>query len=160
MSTKSPPVPADQSSVERELTILRGQKAKLEELLQLRKEVRELQASLWTGTEARETVSAVARRAAAAFHVDMEYLLGPRRTEEVVVPRHVIFYLARKIRHEVTSTLLAEMFHRDHGTVLHGCKMVVNRMDASPTFRARVEQIEQLARQDISANHQQTTPSK
>lgn len=67
-------------------------------------------------------------------------LLGRKRPEYISFPRQVAMYLARELTDCSLQTIAAE-FRRDHGTVMHACRAVRNRMDSNPVARAAIEAI-------------------
>lgn len=77
------------------------------------------------------------------------YLLTPRdlrshrRTMHIVLPRQVFFYVARQI--PMSLQTIGRCTGHDHGTVIHACASVEDRLDTDRDFRARLQQIAALA---------------
>ena len=72
------------------------------------------------------------------FEVRLADMTGKRRTANIVFPRQVAMYLAR--RHTKASLQqIGETFGgRDHGTVLHACKTVSVRMKKEELVRETI----------------------
>ena len=99
--------------------------------------------------EARKRVSIdqILKTVAGHFDVQLADIISKRRTANVVFPRQVAMYLAR--RHTKTSLHdIGEAFGgRDHGTVLHACKTVSVRMRKEDEVRQMIVSLDtQLVR--------------
>lgn len=79
------------------------------------------------------------------FKITKEELVGGKRLREVVLPRQVAMYLLR----EVASLPLAKIGEflggRDHTTILHGIKVIKERIENDPLLQKRVETIKATA---------------
>jgi len=75
------------------------------------------------------TIDRIQKKVAEHFAVRIADMTGKRRTANIVFPRQVAMYLAR--RHTKASFhQIGEAFGgRDHGTVLHACKTISARMN-------------------------------
>ncbi len=73
------------------------------------------------------------------FGIGMDLILSKRRTNEVVVPRHVAMYLSGVFT-DLSETEIAKKFNRtDHSTVNNATKNVLNKMNADNEFKSMVE---------------------
>ena len=85
---------------------------------------------------------------AATFGTSARRLLGRRRDRELVLPRQVAMYLARRILRG-PLTALAGSFGRDHTTLLHASRTVAARLQTDAALAARVDDIaRQLAEEE------------
>src|SRR5271166_3438066 len=93
------------------------------------------------------TIEQIQKTVAEHFEVRPADMTGKRRTANIVFPRQVAMYLAR--RHTKASLQqIGETFgRRDHGTVLHACKTVSVRMKREDLVRQTIESFDtQLSR--------------
>jgi chromosomal replication initiator protein len=69
-------------------------------------------------------------------------MTSKRRPENIAFPRQVAMYLAREMT-ECSLSAIGEAFGgRDHGTVLHACRLVKGRMDVDANVRQVVNYLE------------------
>lgn len=61
--------------------------------------------------------------------ISVKYMLGKSRNSEVCLPRHIVMYLIRDIN-DCTLTSIAELFNRDHTTVLYSITHVRNMLES------------------------------
>ena len=93
------------------------------------------------------TIEQIQKKVAEHFEVRLADMTGKRRTANIVFPRQVAMYLAR--RHTKASLeQIGETFGgRDHGTVLHACKTVSVRTKREDLVRQTIENFDtQLSR--------------
>ena len=62
------------------------------------------------------------------YHVSHEEIIGPRRTANIALARHVAVYLSSSLCEMTTPAIGAEFGGRDHSTVLNSIKVVENKM--------------------------------
>jgi chromosomal replication initiator protein len=79
---------------------------------------------------------------AAAFAAPLRLLHGRSRAPELVLPRHVAMYLARKLLQR-PFVELGQLFGREHTTVLHAWRGITTRLEKDQQLAAVVERIEQ-----------------
>jgi chromosomal replication initiator protein len=96
-------------------------------------------------TEAMEHVISAERiveRVARAFHVGLDDIRGQDRQSQIVRPRQLSMYLARKW----TGLSLAEIGQyfggRDHSTVRHACQKVETSLQDDAELRSILRQLE------------------
>lgn len=85
-----------------------------------------------------------------AYQVKMTDLTGPSRQMEFVLPRHLFCWLARQSG--LTSIAVGRMLNRNHGTVLHACACVEDRLDTDAKFLGHVRR--------LASVHQITLPER
>jgi chromosomal replication initiator protein len=90
------------------------------------------------------TIDRIQKEVAEHFEVRITDMTGKRRTANIVFPRQVAMYLAR--RHTKASFhQIGESFGgRDHGTVLHACKTISARMTKEDPVRQTLARLDTL----------------
>lgn len=120
--------------------------AKLEELARLQIKGDDLERMLlWKSMNQVElNVEKIIKITCQFFGQSARMVTQQGRKECVIEPRHVSFYLARKLT-GASLEKVGEMFDgRDHGTVFHGVSSVQNRIETEPEFKRKVDLIEEL----------------
>src|SRR6202163_2223001 len=74
------------------------------------------------------TIEQIQRRVAAHFDVRIADMTSNRRPANIAFPRQVAMYLARELTKASLNEIGDAFGGRDHGTVLHACKLVKRRM--------------------------------
>jgi chromosomal replication initiator protein len=90
-------------------------------------------------------VDGILAATAESFGTSTRRLRGRRRVPDLVLPRQVAMYLARKLLGSSFSTL-ATVFERDHTTLMHACRSIAARLETDAALAARVERIEHQLR--------------
>jgi chromosomal replication initiator protein len=88
------------------------------------------------------TVDRVQRAVATEYDLRVSDLTGPRRPKNIAEARQVAMYLTRQMVKLPLIQIGEEFGGRDHGTVIHACKVVSQRMSAAADFRAMVDRIQ------------------
>jgi chromosomal replication initiator protein len=99
--------------------------------------------------EGRHTISIELIQKKIAEHYDLRLadLTGKRRPENIAFPRQVAMFLARQLTANSFNAIGEAFGGRDHGTVLHACRTVKDRMEVDPQIRQVVTRLElQLTR--------------
>jgi chromosomal replication initiator protein len=88
------------------------------------------------------TIDQIQRKVAEHFNLRLTDMTSKRRTANIAFPRQVAMYLAR--RHTKASLdQIGETFGgRDHGTVLHACKIVSVRMKKEDQVRQAIVRLD------------------
>lgn len=94
--------------------------------------------------ESRYTISIEAIQKKVSEHCDIRVadMVGKRRPEHIAFPRQVAMYLARQLTESSLSTIGDAFGGRDHGTVLHACRLVKDRMEVDQSVRQLVLYLE------------------
>jgi chromosomal replication initiator protein len=99
--------------------------------------------------EGRLTISidAIQKKVAEHFDLRLADMTSKRRPENIAFPRQIAMFLAREMT-EISLSAIGEAFGgRDHGTVLHACRLVRDRMEIDAGVRQTVTHLErQLTR--------------
>lgn len=89
------------------------------------------------------TIDQIQKKVAEHFDIRLADMTSKRRQASIAYPRQVAMYLAR----EMTPATLIEIGDsfggKDHGTVIHACKLVKKRMDEDPKARHLVRLLDQ-----------------
>jgi chromosomal replication initiator protein len=94
--------------------------------------------------EGRYTISIelIQKKVAEHFDIRMADMSSKRRPENIAFPRQVAMYLARQLTESSLNRIGEAFGGRDHGTVLHACRLVRDRMQLDPDVRQKVNILE------------------
>jgi chromosomal replication initiator protein len=88
------------------------------------------------------TIEDILRVVSRTLHVDETLIVGPNRTEQVALARHVCMYLAKQLIQGATLSYIAGAFgKRDHTTVLHADQKVRELLDKDPALQMQIEEM-------------------
>ncbi|MCB1209633.1 MAG: chromosomal replication initiator protein DnaA [Verrucomicrobiales bacterium] len=87
------------------------------------------------------TVDRIQRTVANQYDLRVGDLTGPRRPKHIAEARQVAMYLTRQMTKLPLMQIGEEFGGRDHGTVIHACKVVAGRMGASGEFGRSVDEL-------------------
>lgn len=95
--------------------------------------------------EARQvvTVESIQRKVAETFDIRMTDMTSKRRPANIALPRMVAMYLTRKMTSKSLQEIGDAFGGRDHGTVLHACKTIEEKIETSEAFRQQVNLVTQ-----------------
>jgi chromosomal replication initiator protein len=92
------------------------------------------------------TTEAIQKRVAEHFDIRLADMTSKRRPENIAFPRQIAMYLCRQLT-DSSLSLIGETFGgRDHGTVLHACRLVKDRMEIDANVRQVVTYLENQLR--------------
>lgn len=77
------------------------------------------------------------------FKLSVDAISTKSRKLEVVQARQIAMYLSKNLTKNSLSTIGNYIGQRDHATVLHACKKVMDLMDTDKHFKKNVEEIEE-----------------
>lgn len=115
---------------------LTGKKLSLEVVENLLREV--------LNEEGRHSISieSIQKKVAEHYDIRLADMTSKRRPENIAFPRQVAMFLARHLT-ETSLSAIGEAFGgRDHGTVLHACRLVKDRMEVDANVRQVVHYLE------------------
>ena len=69
-------------------------------------------------------------------------MTSKRRPENIAFPRQIAMYLTRQMTESSLNTIGEAYGGRDHGTVLHACRLVKDRMEVDANVRQVVHYLE------------------
>jgi chromosomal replication initiator protein len=88
------------------------------------------------------TIEDILRVVSRTLHVDETLIVGPNRTEQVALARHVCMYLAKQLIQGATLSYIAGAFgKRDHTTVLHADQKVRELIDTDAALQMQIEEM-------------------
>ncbi len=88
----------------------------------------------------RRIIEVVAQR----YELEVEQIVGRRRTNAIVRPRQVAMYLMRKHTGKSFGDIGQELGGRDHTTVMHGCATIERLLSTDHELRAQLLEVAQV----------------
>ena len=88
------------------------------------------------------TIEAIQKRVAEHFDLRLADMSSKRRPEHIAFPRQIAMYLARTLTGSSLNNIGEAFGGRDHGTVLHACRLVKDRMEVDTSVRQVVSFLE------------------
>jgi chromosomal replication initiator protein len=94
--------------------------------------------------EGRYTVNIdiIQKKVAEHFDLRISDMISKRRPENIAFPRQIAMFLARQMTESSLNTIGEAFGGRDHGTVLHACRLVKDRMEVDSHVRQVVAYLE------------------
>lgn len=98
--------------------------------------------------EGRATISIdlIQKKVAEHFDLRLADMTSKRRPEHIAFPRQIAMFLSRNLTESSLSTIGEAFGGRDHGTVLHACRQVKDRMEVDLNVRQTVQRLEDQLR--------------
>ena len=90
------------------------------------------------------TIEQIQRKVAEHFDVRLADMTSKRRPASIAFPRQVAMYLARELTKASLNEIGDAFGGRDHGTVLHACKLVKRRMGEQDNLRQTISFIDSV----------------
>ena len=92
-------------------------------------------------------IEAIQKKVAEHFDIRLADMTSKRRPENIAFPRQIAMFLSRQMTENSLNTIGEAFGGRDHGTVLHACRLVKDRMEIDAHVRQVVHYLEkQLTR--------------
>ncbi|MEW6156038.1 MAG: chromosomal replication initiator protein DnaA [Verrucomicrobiota bacterium] len=88
------------------------------------------------------TIEVIQKKVADHFDIRLADMTSKRRPENIAFPRQIAMFLARQLTESSLNTIGEAFGGRDHGTVLHACRLVKDRMEIDPSVRQVVSYLE------------------
>src|SRR6266480_458483 len=88
------------------------------------------------------TIEQIQRRVAEHFDVRLADMTSKRRPASIAFPRQIAMYLARELTKASLNEIGDAFGGRDHGTVLHACKLVKKRIAEQDNIRQTISYID------------------
>lgn len=94
--------------------------------------------------EGRMTISieVIQKKVAEHYDIRLADMTSKRRPENIAFPRQIAMYLSRQLTESSLNTIGEAFGGRDHGTVLHACRLVKDRMEVDSNVRQIVNYLE------------------
>jgi chromosomal replication initiator protein len=87
-------------------------------------------------------IDTIQKKVADHFDIRLADMTSKRRPENIAFPRQIAMFLARQMTDSSLSTIGEAFGGRDHGTVLHACRLVKDRMEVDSNVRQVVQYLE------------------
>ena len=87
-------------------------------------------------------IEVIQKKVAEHFDIRLADMTSKRRPENIAFPRQVAMFLARQMTETSLSSIGEAFGGRDHGTVLHACRLVKDRMEVDANVRQVVSYLE------------------
>ena len=88
------------------------------------------------------TIEFIQKRVADHYDIRLADMTSKRRPESIAFPRQIAMFLARNLTEGSLSSIGEAFGGRDHGTVLHACRLVKDRMEVDANVRQTVHYLE------------------
>jgi len=93
------------------------------------------------------SIELIQKKVAEHFDIRLADMTSKRRPENIAFPRQIAMFLSRAMTESSLSAIGEAFGGRDHGTVLHACRLVKDRMEVDANVRQVVSYLEkQLTR--------------
>jgi len=87
-------------------------------------------------------IEIIQKKVAEHFDLRVSDMTSKRRPENIAFPRQIAMFLARQMTESSLNTIGEAFGGRDHGTVLHACRLVKDRMEVDSNVRQVVNYLE------------------
>jgi chromosomal replication initiator protein len=88
------------------------------------------------------SIEVIQKKVAEHFDIRLADMTSKRRPENIAFPRQIAMYLSRQMTESSLNTIGEAYGGRDHGTVLHACRLVKDRMEVDANVRQVVNYLE------------------
>jgi chromosomal replication initiator protein len=88
------------------------------------------------------SIEVIQKKVAEHFDIRLADMTSKRRPENIAFPRQIAMYLSRQMTESSLNTIGEAYGGRDHGTVLHACRLVKDRMSVDANVRQVVSYLE------------------
>jgi chromosomal replication initiator protein len=89
------------------------------------------------------TIDAIQKKVAEHFDIRLADMTSRRRPQNVAFPRQVAMYLSRTLTDRSLVDIGESFGGRDHGTVMHACRLIEGRMTEDQRLRQTVSYLQQ-----------------
>jgi chromosomal replication initiator protein len=87
-------------------------------------------------------IEVIQKKVAEHFDIRLADMTSKRRPESIAFPRQIAMFLSRQMTESSLNTIGEAFGGRDHGTVLHACRLVKDRMQVDAHVRQIVSYLE------------------
>jgi chromosomal replication initiator protein len=84
-------------------------------------------------------IEVIQKKVAEHYDIRLSDMASKRRPENIAFPRQIAMYLSREMTENSLNAIGEAFGGRDHGTVLHACRLVKDRMEIDPNIRQVVQ---------------------
>ncbi|MCG3147399.1 MAG: Chromosomal replication initiator protein DnaA [Verrucomicrobiae bacterium] len=89
------------------------------------------------------TIDAIQKKVAEHFDIRLADMTSRRRPQNVAFPRQVAMFLSRTLTDRSLMDIGETFGGRDHGTVMHACKLIEKRMNEDQRLRQTIAYLQQ-----------------
>lgn len=115
--------------------------ARIERLLALELTARERQQAGQLAKQSLPPLEAIAEWVASHFGLTLAEIRADGRPGRITLPRQVAMFIQRATT-GATVEQVGDYWNKHHGTVLHACQSISDRITTEPKFRAAVQQLQ------------------
>jgi chromosomal replication initiator protein len=88
------------------------------------------------------TIDQIQRKVAETFDLRIADMTSKRRLASIAYPRQIAMFLSRELTNSTLSEIGDSFGGKDHGTVIHACKLIKRRMEEDERTRHMIRSIE------------------
>jgi chromosomal replication initiator protein len=88
------------------------------------------------------SIEAIQKKVAEHFDIRLADMTSKRRPENIAFPRQIAMFFSRRMTGNSLNTIGEAFGGRDHGTVLHACRLVEERMEVDSHVRRVIGHLE------------------
>ena len=88
------------------------------------------------------SMDTIQKKVAEHYDFRLADMTSKRRPENIAFPRQVAMFLSRQLTDNSLTTIGEAFGGRDHGTVMHACRLIKGRMEVDPSVRQTVNFLE------------------
>jgi chromosomal replication initiator protein len=88
------------------------------------------------------SIEVIQKKVAEHFDIRLADMTSKRRPENIAFPRQIAMFLSRRLTENSLNAIGEAFGGRDHGTVLHACRLVKDRMEVDSNVRQVVQHLE------------------
>jgi chromosomal replication initiator protein len=78
------------------------------------------------------------------FSIDESLLRLKSKQQEIVLVRHTAMYLSKELTSCSLQTIGSHFGGRNHATVIHACRCIVDSINSDAAFKDKLEQIKEM----------------
>jgi chromosomal replication initiator protein len=95
-------------------------------------------------TQREITIESIVKIVCDYYNIELDTFNSAKRTRDVAQARQVAMYLSKQHTKSPLTVIGTSIGGRNHATVLHSCKAVVDMMDTDKQFKLQIEEIERI----------------
>lgn len=92
------------------------------------------------------SIDEITKTVAATFNIKLSDLKSQKKNKNLILPRQITMYLARKLTNRSFPDIGSKIGGRDHSTVIYSINKVKDALEKDPSVRRVVEEIEEKLR--------------
>src|SRR5439155_16977024 len=88
------------------------------------------------------SIETIQKKVAEQFDIRLADMTSKRRPENIAFPRQIAMFLSRQMTANSLNAIGEAFGGRDHGTVMHACRVVEDRMQTDAHARNKIQHLE------------------